>query len=212
METGEEEDAEDDEDQYEDEEADVGVGEATADVETTTAAPNYDPETQRLIEQANEARNAFDEVERNIREIEHEVKEIDDQENKDYGPNEEYAVMDGECYTYEDREYVYTLCPFDRVSQKGRNGGPETTLGRWEQWTGEGGENNKYSRQKYSNGAACWNGPQRSAVINIKCAVEPRITSVSEPNRCEYYYEFETPAACDSEAFVASEQNQHDEL
>lgn len=149
----EDEDTEDEEDQYEDEEPDVGVGEATADVETTTSAPNYDPETQRLIEQANEARNAFDEVERHIREIEHEVKEIDDQEGKDYGHNEEWAVLDGECYTFEDREYVYTLCPFDRASQKPRNGGAETTLGRWDQWFGEG--DNKYSRQKYANGAAC---------------------------------------------------------
>ncbi|KAL7739748.1 hypothetical protein ACLKA6_014989 [Drosophila palustris] len=206
----EDEDTEDEEDQYDDEEPDVGVGEATPDVETTTSAPNYDPETQRLIEQANEARNAFDEVERHIREIEHEVKEIDDQEGKDYGLNEEWAVLDGECYTFEDREYVYTLCPFDRASQKPRNGGAETTLGRWDQWIGEGDD--KYSRQKYANGAACWNGPQRSALINIKCALEPRITGVSEPNRCEYYFEFETPAACDSEAFKAADQNQHDEL
>ncbi|XP_034098397.1 glucosidase 2 subunit beta [Drosophila albomicans] len=205
-----EEDNEDEEDQYEeDDEPDVGVGEATADSETSTAAPNYDPETQRLIEQANEARNAFDEVDRHIREIEHEIKELDEQEGKDYGRNEEWAVLDGECYTFEDREYVYTLCPFDRASQKPRNGGAETTLGRWDQWLGEG---DKYSKQKYSNGAACWNGPQRSALINIKCALEPRITGVSEPNRCEYYFEFETPAACDSEAFQAAEQNQHDEL
>ncbi|XP_030556959.1 glucosidase 2 subunit beta [Drosophila novamexicana] len=214
LETGaageEEEDGEDDEDQYDDEEPDVGVGEATPEVETTTAAPAYDPETQRLIEQANEARNAYEEVARQIREIEHEVKEIDEQEGKDYGPHEEWAVLDGECYTYEDREYVYTLCPFDRVSQKPRNGGAETTLGRWDQWIGEGAS--KYSRQKYTQGAACWNGPQRSAIINIKCAMEPRITAVSEPNRCEYYYEFETPAACDSDAYTASAQSMHDEL
>ncbi|XP_017857976.1 PREDICTED: glucosidase 2 subunit beta [Drosophila arizonae] len=209
MDVPDEEDGEDEE-QYDDEEPDVGVGEATPDVETTTAAPIYDPETQRLIEQANEARNAYEEVARQIREIEHEIKELDEQEGKDYGPNEEWSVLDGECYTFEDREYVYTLCPFDRVSQKPRNGGAETTLGRWDQWVGEGA--NKYSKQKYAQGAACWNGPQRSAIINIKCALEPRITSVSEPNRCEYYYEFETPAACDRDAFTASAQSQHDEL
>ncbi|ALC38665.1 CG6453 [Drosophila busckii] len=207
----EHDEGEEEEDQYDDEEADVGIGEATPEIETTTTAPNYDPETQRLVEAANEARNAFEEVERQIREIEHEIKEIDEQENKDYGLHEEWAVLDGECYTYEDREYVYTLCPFDRVSQKPRNGGAETTLGRWEQWAGEGED--KYSKQKYTQGAACWNGPNRSAVINIKCALEPKITAVSEPNRCEYYYEFETPAACDSEAFATAAANSaHDEL
>ncbi|KAH8298359.1 hypothetical protein KR018_008089 [Drosophila ironensis] len=202
-------DEEGEEDQYDDEEPDVGVGEASPDVEETTTAPTYDPETQRLIQQANEARNAFEEVERTIREIEQEVKEIEEQNNKDYGANEEWAVLDGQCYTYEDREYVYTLCPFDRTSQKSKNGGPETTLGRWEQWIGQP---KKYTQQKYAHGAACWNGPNRSAVINIKCAVEPKITAVSEPNRCEYYFEFETPAACDSEAFQAEVESQHDEL
>ncbi|XP_030382869.1 glucosidase 2 subunit beta [Scaptodrosophila lebanonensis] len=200
-------DEEIEDDHYDDEEPDVGVGEATPE---TTTPPNYDPETQRLIEQANAARIAFDEVERQIREIEHEIKEIDEQTNKDYGAHEEWAVLDGECYNFEDREYVYNLCPFDRAAQKPRNGGSETTLGRWDQWIGEG--NNKYTKQKYAHGAACWNGPQRSAIIHISCALEPRITAVSEPNRCEYYYEFETPAACDSEAFAANAENLHDEL
>ncbi|KAH8412787.1 hypothetical protein KR009_005723 [Drosophila setifemur] len=201
-------DEEGDEDQYDDEEPDVGVGEASADVEDVPA-PAYDPETQRLVEQANEARNAFEEVERSIREIEQEVKEISEQDAKDYGLNEEWAVMDGQCFTFEDREYVYTLCPFDRTSQKSRSGGPETTLGRWDQWIGQP---KKYTQQRYANGAACWNGPQRSATINIKCALENKITAVGEPNRCEYHFEFETPAACDSEAFQAESENLHDEL
>ncbi|XP_052852524.1 glucosidase 2 subunit beta [Drosophila gunungcola] len=208
---GEEEieaDEEGEEDQYDDEEPDVGVGEASPDVEEVKP-PNYDPETERLIQQANEARNALQEVERSLREIEQEVKEIDEQNSKGYGLTEEWAVHDGQCYNFEDREYVYTLCPFDRASQKSRNGGAETTLGRWDKWIGEP---KKYSQQKYTNGAACWNGPNRSAIINISCALEPKITAVSEPNRCEYYFEFETPAACDSEAFQAETENLHDEL
>ncbi|XP_017116986.1 glucosidase 2 subunit beta [Drosophila elegans] len=208
---GEEEieaDEEGEEDQYDDEEPDVGVGEASPDVEEVKP-PNYDPETERLIQQANEARNALQEVERSLREIEQEIKEIDEQNSKGYGLTEEWAVHDGQCYNFEDREYVYTLCPFDRASQKSRNGGAETTLGRWDKWIGEP---KKYSQQKYTNGAACWNGPNRSAIINISCALEPKITAVSEPNRCEYFFEFETPAACDSEAFQAETENLHDEL
>ncbi|KMY90720.1 glucosidase 2 subunit beta [Drosophila simulans] len=201
-------DEEGEEDQYDDEEPDVGVGEASPDVEDATP-PNYDPETQRLIQQANEARNALEEVERSLREIQQEVNEIDEQNNKGYGLTEEWAVHDGQCYNFEDREYVYTLCPFDRASQKSRSGGPETTLGRWDKWSGEP---KQYSQQKYTNGAACWNGPNRSAIINISCALEPKVTAVSEPNRCEYYFEFETPAACDSEAYQSESENLHDEL
>jgi len=118
--------------------------------------------------------------------------------------------MDGECYTFEDREYVYSLCPFDRTSQKQRSGsGSETTLGRWTEWIAEGG--NKYAKQKYAHGSSCWNGPQRSAVVQLKCALEPRITSVAEPNRCEYLFEFETPAACDG-GETQDDASLHDEL
>lgn len=196
---------EEEEEVYEDDE----VGEGTVQ-DNNSPTPEYDAETQRLIELANEARNALSEVERTVREIEQEIKEIDDQNSKDYGPNDEYATLEGECYKFEDREYVYTLCPFERASQQGRGGGSETTLGRWDQWLHEG--DRKYTKQKYAHGASCWNGPQRSAIVHLKCALESRITSVSEPNRCEYFFEFETPAACDEEAFYADEQRLRDEL
>lgn len=179
-------------DVYDDEEeADVGEGVV---VEDTASTPDYDPDTQRVIEIAKEARRAFSEVDNQLREIENEIKEIEKQNAKDYGTDEEFATLDGQCFTYEDREYVYKLCPFDRASQQQRSGGSETTLGRWNEWNGS--ERNKYFEMKYSHGASCWNGPQRSATVQLKCGLENKITSVTEPNRCEYYFHFETPACC----------------
>ncbi|CAD6999126.1 glucosidase 2 subunit beta isoform X1 [Ceratitis capitata] len=197
------------EDLYEDEEgegeADVGVGTVA---DETHTEPDYDPETKRLIDLANEARNAFSEAEQRVREIDHEIRDIDDHESKDYGPSEAFFALDGECFDYEDREYVYTLCPFERATQKSRHGGPETTLGRYEQWISDGDK--KYEKQKYAQGAACWNGPQRSTITEFKCGLENRITSVTEPSRCEYNYIFETPAACDGAA--THDTRQRDEL
>lgn len=108
-----------------DEEA--GVGE----VEENNPAPlepqpQYDEETQKLIHDANEARNQHSIADREFREIDKELSDIRNALDKDFGPEEEYAVLNGECFSFEDREYVYKLCPFDRAVQQPKSGGAET--------------------------------------------------------------------------------------
>lgn len=178
--------------------------------EMTTTPPVYDPETQRLIELADEARHEYSKAEQELRTIEQELNDLKIQLEKDYGAHDEFAILYTNCYKFEDREYVYTLCPFDRTSQQPRNGGAETNLGRWDSWVML--NDNKYARQRYSQGASCWNGPQRSTVVNFRCGLESRITGVSEPSRCEYMFDFETPASCDETAFKEAEHHIRDEL
>ncbi|CAH0390529.1 unnamed protein product [Bemisia tabaci] len=168
----------------------------------------YDEETQQLIESANRARSEYDEAERAVRDIEREKKQIEDSINKDYGSNEEFAPLEGECFEYTDREYTYKFCPFDQISQRPVSGGMETRLGNWAGWIGP----NKYDAMKYDGGQTCWNGPPRSAHINILCGLESALISASEPNRCEYLFDFITPAACHLDLIKQYEQHEHDEL
>lgn len=102
-------------------EEETGEGEVEQ-VETPTVEPEYDDETKRLMDEANKARGEFEAAQRELRDLESEKRQIDELLSKDYGPHEEFAVLNGECFDFEDREYIYKLCPFDRAVQKPKDG------------------------------------------------------------------------------------------
>lgn len=119
----EDEENHDDDTEYDEE---AGEGEVQQENLPLEPPPQYDEETQRLIQQANEARNQHSVADREFREIDKELSDIRTALEKDFGPEEEYAPLSGECFSFEDREYVYKLCPFDKAVQQPRNGGAET--------------------------------------------------------------------------------------
>ncbi|XP_026535401.1 glucosidase 2 subunit beta isoform X2 [Notechis scutatus] len=156
--------------------------------------PPYDEATQALIDAAQTAREQFEEVEKSLKEMEESIRNLEKEISFDFGPNGEFSYLYGQCYELTTNEYIYRLCPFNRVSQKPKHGSSETNLGTWGSWAGS--DDNKFSIMKYEHGTGCWQGPNRSTSVKLSCGKETIITSTTEPSRCEYSMEFVTPAAC----------------
>jgi len=173
------------------------------DVKSKDEVPEFDEETKELIKVADEARLSFEGSEKAVKDLEKEKKDAEEYLQLDFGPEQEFSALKGECYEYTDREYVYKLCPFDKVTQRNKDGGSETELGSKMSWSG--GEGNHFSSMKYDGGQTCWNGPARSTNVRLMCGKENQVTSVTEPSRCEYEMWFKTPALCNQQAG-------HDEL
>uniref|UniRef100_A0A4W6BZ97 Glucosidase 2 subunit beta n=1 Tax=Lates calcarifer TaxID=8187 RepID=A0A4W6BZ97_LATCA len=172
--------------------------------------PPYDQETQNLIDAAQKARDEFDEAERALREVDDQIRNLEKEISFDFGPSAEFAYLYSQCYELTTSEYIYRLCPFNRVSQKPKYGGSETNLGTWGKWAGP--EDNIYSMMKYEHGTGCWQGPNRSTTVKLTCGKETVVTSTSEPSRCEYLMEFTTPAICHEPPSLDSVLHEHEEL
>ena len=57
------------------------------------------------------------------RDLERDIKHLEGVIGKDYGPEEEFAALTGQCFEYTDQEYTYKFCPFDYCSQRSNSQG-----------------------------------------------------------------------------------------
>jgi protein kinase C substrate 80K-H len=172
-------------------------------------AVEYDEETKVLIEEAQKAKDEYSEIDRKWNDVRQQIEQLAKTQETDFGPDSSFLPLFGQCFELTDREYVYKLCPFDKASQRPKDGGAETSLGRWGKWVHS--DDQKYHRQKYEGGATCWNGPARSVDVTIRCGLKNEVISASEPNRCEYAMQFLTPALClKEESLMTQESHEHD--
>ncbi|XP_054162676.1 glucosidase 2 subunit beta-like isoform X2 [Oppia nitens] len=183
---------------------------AEPEASTTEAGTEYDDETKRLIENAKQARDEYSEVEGKFLDIQNKIREIEVLFETDFGPNDEFMALKNQCFELTDLEYTYKFCPFDSASQRPKNGGTETSLGRWGKWIGD--DNNKYRKMLFEGGAQCWNGPVRTVTVNLSCGTSNEVIASSEPSRCEYAFEFKTPAVCWTQQHSDDERHVHSEL
>ena len=165
---------------------------------------DYDEDTKDMIAQATFAREELKKVTDAKDKLQKEINEINKSLKMDFGPDECFQAIHHQCFELITMEYKYKLCPFEKTTQQPKKGGSETPLGRWGSW--DGSSDNIYGKMKYENGQGCWNGPNRSTEVILSCGVENKVTSVDEPSRCKYVFEFTTPCAC------AQVPASHDEL
>ncbi|KAK6029459.1 glucosidase II beta subunit-like protein [Ostertagia ostertagi] len=156
--------------------------------------PPYDEETKKAMEEAETARKEYDEVDIKVTTLESQIREAESFVEQDFGSDHAWAALKGQCYELNDKQYTYKYCPFEKTVQKDKNGHGETGLGDWKEWSGEA--QNKYSKQSYTGGQQCWNGPQRSTEVVIQCGETSELIEATEPAKCEYRFVFRTPAAC----------------
>lgn len=70
------------------------------------------------------------ESEKDLRAITDEITRLEDSLKKDFGLEEEFASLEGQCFDYQDHEYIYKLCPFEKTVQIPKSNSMETNLGR----------------------------------------------------------------------------------
>lgn len=69
-----------------------------------------------FFSEATKARGEFDDAESVVRDLERSIRQVNESLGRDYGPEEEFLPLDGECFEFDDSDYTYKLCPFDQVS------------------------------------------------------------------------------------------------
>ncbi|KAG2345043.1 hypothetical protein BDR05DRAFT_931060 [Suillus weaverae] len=115
-----------------------------------------------------------------------------------FGPEGEWKKLDGMCLSKDTGEYTYEVCLFDEARQIPNSGGSSFSLGKFSSWNkaARPGELEYYTRQHYTQGAKCWNGPHRSVELVLTCGTENTLLTVAELEKCEYQITGTTPALC----------------
>ncbi|EMC93032.1 hypothetical protein BAUCODRAFT_270580 [Baudoinia panamericana UAMH 10762] len=126
---------------------------------------------------------------------------------KDFGLDDVFRAMKGQCVSTDSGEYTYELCFLDKTTQMPKKGGAHTNMGNFVRLetivvdedvppNGKGLGSGERVAMKHENGQHCWNGPNRSTMVVLACAEENEIWKIMEEEKCVYRMEVGTPAVC----------------
>lgn len=117
-----------------------------------------------------------------------------------YGRQAEFKALESKCFSKDMGEYTYEYCFFGRATQIPNNGGAQISLGTFTNFNPKNDremeEDEFWMQQIYARGQKCWNGPERSAIVDLQCGVENKVLDVFEAEKCIYSIKVATPAVC----------------
>ncbi|KAK7400705.1 hypothetical protein VNO78_11978 [Psophocarpus tetragonolobus] len=136
-------------------------------------------------------RKEYDESSGKLSKIQSRISSLTQKLKQDFGPAKEFYSFYDNCFETKENKYTYKVCPYKQASQE--EGYSTTRLGQWDKF------DDSYKVMVFSNGDKCWNGPDRSLKVKLRCGLKNEITDVDEPSRCEYVAILSTPALCREE-------------
>ncbi|XP_052620623.1 glucosidase 2 subunit beta [Lactuca sativa] len=138
--------------------------------------------------EAESVQKEYDEASEKLSKVKTKISRITKKLANDFGPEKEFYLLHGRCFETKQNKYVYKVCPFKQATQE--EGYSTTNLGRWDKFV------DSYSVMLFSNGDNCWNGPDRSLKVRLRCGSKVELSDIDEPSRCEYEAMLTTPALC----------------
>ncbi|XP_062196511.1 glucosidase 2 subunit beta-like [Phragmites australis] len=165
------------------------------------------------LSEASGVRKEYDDASSKLSKIQSKISTLTEKLKHDFGNEKEFYYFYDQCFETKEGKYLYKVCPYKKASQA--EGHSSTNLGRWDKFE------ETYRVMRFSNGDRCWNGPDRSLKIRLRCGLSNELNDVDEPSRCEYAAVLSTPALCSEEKLkelqnkldaMSSNQPDHDEL
>ncbi|XP_031249367.1 glucosidase 2 subunit beta [Pistacia vera] len=163
---------------------------------------------------ADRVRKDYEESSAKLSKLQSRISSLTKKLKHDFGPEKEFYSFYGRCFESKQNKYLYKVCPYKQATQE--EGHSSTRLGSWDKFE------DSYRVMLFANGDKCWNGPDRSLKVKLRCGLSNEVTDVDEPSRCEYVALLSTPALCLEEklqelqhklGLMNKEQpQQHDEL
>ena len=183
------------------------------------ADPHTDSPESKAVTDAREQLNS---AKRDLDNDKNELTKHDEDLGKDYGPEDVFRALKGQCVSKDSGEYTYEFCWLEKTTQKPKKGGGHTGMGnfaRIEKVTvdedlpadGKGLGSGERWAIKYENGQHCWNGPNRSTQIILACSETDEIWKIVEEEKCIYRMEVGSPAVCEGNG-AKKEAPAHNEL